>query len=355
MPLKIAHDGPTTGVISYLAGKLWLWIFRWKVEANIPKGGKCLLIAAPHTSNWDLMFMLAATNTLRLSVSWVGKHTIFKKPFDRLMRSWGGVPIDRGKPQGVVEQLADEFRKRDKLVLVIAPSGTRKKVAFWKSGFYRVALRAGVPLSCGFLDYKRRIAGLGLSFMPSGDVAKDMQRIRDFYADMTGKYPEHTSPPRLKEEQPLFLEPFEKKHLPALMSWFTDEKALRQWGGPKMRYPFDEKSFWEDLDLPRWQSWSLLDEKDNLVGFGQVTERFGRHHLGRLVVDPRQRGKGFGLRLVEMLMENARKEAADKEFGLYVYPQNIPAFRCYLALGFRNQPDPSGGALPESVYMVRPA
>jgi len=197
---KITHDGPVTGLIPYWIGRLWMWFSGWDVVGQVPAGGKFVLIGAPHTSGWDLPFGLAAVYLFRLKVSWMGKDALFRKPFGGIMRWLGGVAINRDSPHGVVDQVAGQLRDSRKLIILITPSGTRKKGDYWKSGFYRIAYAAQIPILCGYLDYSRKEACLGLSFVPTGDIKNDMERIREFYEGRQGKYHELTTIIRLKEE-----------------------------------------------------------------------------------------------------------------------------------------------------------
>ena len=160
-----------------------------------------VLIAAPHTSNWDLPFMLAAAKVIDVRVSWFGKHTIFKFPLGWFMRWLGGIPVDRRASQSLVTQMAERFKTSDYLVLAVPPEGTLARVEHWKSGFYHIAVKSGVPIGLGYLDYSRRLCGIGKFLMPSGDVDKDMDTIRAFYRNIRGKYPEGESEPRLLEER----------------------------------------------------------------------------------------------------------------------------------------------------------
>ena len=197
---KITHNGPTSGLILQWIGRFWMWLFNWEVVGKVPAGEKFVLVGAPHTSNWDFPLALLALYTLRLKVSWIGKDTLFRKPFGGFMRRLGGIAINRNSPQGIVDQIAKQFRDSRKLAIAIAPSGTRKKREYWKSGFYWIALAAEVPIACGYLDYKKKIACLGLSFFPTGNIKEDMYRIRDFFKGIQGKYPEMTTRIRLRDE-----------------------------------------------------------------------------------------------------------------------------------------------------------
>jgi 1-acyl-sn-glycerol-3-phosphate acyltransferase len=197
---EIAHPGPTTSLFLYWLARLWFWLFGWDTEGDAPSVPKGVLIAAPHTTNWDLPHMLAASFLFRIRISWLGKDTLFKPPLGVLLRALGGISIDRSSPQGSVQALAELYARSDKLVIAVPPEGTRSKRDQWKSGFYWIAYTAQVPIICGYLDYEKKRAGLGFHFVPTGDVRADMDRIRAFYADKRGKFPELESVIGLKEE-----------------------------------------------------------------------------------------------------------------------------------------------------------
>lgn len=198
---RISHDCPSTGLFSYWLGRLLLTLSGWKVEGDLPPGRKFVLIGAPHTSNWDFPIGIAVTYLLRVKIRWVGKHTLFSWPYGAFMRWLGGIGVDRRQPAGIAEQLAEQLRQADRMVLLITPDGTRSRRDYWKSGFYRIAQAAGVPILCGYLDYPTRTARIGLCFTPGDDIRADMERIRAFYAEARGAYPEKTTPIRLREEQ----------------------------------------------------------------------------------------------------------------------------------------------------------
>ncbi len=194
------HDGPVSGWFGYWLGRLILGLFGWSVEGQLPPGKKFILIGAPHTSNWDFPFALAAAHVFRIKMSWMGKDALFRKPFGAFMRHLGGIPIRRDSREGVVDQIVRRFNETERLVIAIAPSGTRSQASHWKSGFYWIAHSAGVPIVCVYMDYDRKVVGLGLSFVPSGDVGADMDKIREFYRDIKGKKPEIATPIRLSDE-----------------------------------------------------------------------------------------------------------------------------------------------------------
>jgi 1-acyl-sn-glycerol-3-phosphate acyltransferase len=185
----------------YRLARALLKLFGWRVEGTAPDLPKYVLVVAPHTSNWDFLVMLALAVALRIKVTWMGKHTLFRPPLGWLMRRLGGLPINRTASHNVVAQAVESFRTSDRLVLAILPEGTRKRTAYWKSGFYHIARGADVPIVLGFADYKRKRGGIGRVFMPSGDIDADMVIIRDFYSGIVGKRPEQFGPIQLKQQE----------------------------------------------------------------------------------------------------------------------------------------------------------
>jgi len=188
--------------VRYLIGILWLRLTGWRLEGLRALPPKAVIVCAPHTSNWDLPYMLAIAWTLGIRVSWVGKHTLFRGPAGWVLRALGGIAIDRRAPQGMVARVAQIFRERDGMLLGVPPEGTRAKVTHWKSGFYHMARAANVPVGLGFLDFARKAGGIGRMLTLTGDFKKDMDEVRAFYKDVRGKYPAQESPPLLKEESP---------------------------------------------------------------------------------------------------------------------------------------------------------
>jgi len=191
---------PVSLYILHLIGRFLLWLFGWKIRGETPIYRKFVLIAAPHTSNWDFPFMLATAFAMRVDVSWFGKHTLFIPPWGWFMRKLGGIPVDRRAPQTLVMQMVERFKHSQDLILGMSPEGTRSKVDVWKSGFYHIASESNVPIGLGYLDYDRKLCGLGMFVIPSGNVNEDMNKIRAFYRNMRGKHPDLESEPRLREE-----------------------------------------------------------------------------------------------------------------------------------------------------------
>lgn len=169
-------------------GLLALW--GWKVEAQFPPIPQYVLIVAHHTSNWDFPIGLFAALSINFWPQWIGKDALFRAPFGGFMRWLGGIPVMRSSRNNFVEQVAALYRQQDQLIIAITPEGTRRKTDHWKTGFYHIALNANVPIVMAYLDYGRRVVGIGPVLYPSGDLAADLAQIRQFYAGISGKYPE---------------------------------------------------------------------------------------------------------------------------------------------------------------------
>jgi 1-acyl-sn-glycerol-3-phosphate acyltransferase len=160
------------------------------------------LIAYPHTSNWDFVWVLAFAWALDVPINWMGKEEMFRWPFGGVMRWLGGIPVHRGARANQVEQLAERLRSAERLTLVVPAEGTRRWVPRWKSGFYHIARAADVPVVLSFLDYGRRVGGFGPALRLTGDVRRDMDAIRAFYAPMRGKHHASSGTIVLAEEAP---------------------------------------------------------------------------------------------------------------------------------------------------------
>lgn len=194
-------DEPSGGaVLKRLMGRGALRLVGWRVVGDEPDHDTYVLIAAPHTSNWDAFYMLAMAWALGVRLRWLGKQALFKPPLGWLLKLLGGISVDRSAPQGLVEQVADRLRSARRMVLAVPAEGTRKKREYWKSGFYHIASAAEVPIVMGFLDYSTKQGGFGQALQPTGDVGADMDVIRAFYADKRGKYHERYTAPRLRLE-----------------------------------------------------------------------------------------------------------------------------------------------------------
>ncbi len=181
-----------TFIIKTITRWLALLIFRlsgWRAEGQPPELSRFVVIAAPHTSNWDFLYTVCLALIFRLEPRIMMKDTWFKWPLGPIFRWLGALPIDRRNSTGVVAQSIDAFNQHEKLIMVVPPAGTRRKVMYWKTGFYHIAHGAGVPIVLGFLDYRRKVGGFGPSVQTTGNIESDMVGIREFYNGVTGKYP----------------------------------------------------------------------------------------------------------------------------------------------------------------------
>jgi 1-acyl-sn-glycerol-3-phosphate acyltransferase len=178
--------------------RLVLRLARWRTVGEVPRSG--ILVGAPHTSNWDWVAMWLLMWSGGVPPRVLIKAEIMRTPLGPLLRANGGISLDRANPGSVVRKLLAEAQSGAPFLLIIAAEGTRKKVDYWKSGFYRIARQTGLPISMGFIDGPSRTMGFGPSLMPSGDVAADMDVVRAFYADKRGVHPQLRTEPRLREE-----------------------------------------------------------------------------------------------------------------------------------------------------------
>ena len=186
---RTLFDTPIVNTALRAFSNTFLKLTGWKIEGSLPVGiDKCVMIAAPHTSNWDLPYLLMVAFHLRLHVNWMGKKSIFTPPFGPLMRWLGGIAVNREQASNMVDSCAQALKHaQGSLHLVIPPEGTRSKTRYWKTGFYYIALQAQVPIVMGYMDYTRKISGLGPLCYPTGDIDKDMVEIKAFYAPFKGK------------------------------------------------------------------------------------------------------------------------------------------------------------------------
>lgn len=189
------------GIKRVLSG--WFFRFsRWDlvVEEKTPSNG-AILVGAPHTSYWDFALMLAIAGQTGMKFHFLGKDSLFRGPMGPIMRAFGGIPVERSKPHGLVEQMVERIRRDDSFFLAITPKGTRAKRDYWHSGFYVIAQETGLPLQMCFVDSRTNTTGLGPVLIATGDVRADMDKVRAFFADKTGIRPELTSIPRLRMEE----------------------------------------------------------------------------------------------------------------------------------------------------------
>ena len=184
VPPNLPQFGPSA------VAPLCRWLFArcgWRVAGEFPDVAKLVVIAAPHSTNWDVVWGLLVKVGLRLDVHFIGKREAFFWPLGPLLRNFGGIAIDRSAAHGVVHAMRDQFANHERFWLAIAPEGTRKKVTKWKSGFWHIARAAGVPILPVYFHYPEKTVGLGPLFHPGDDLDADMTRIREFYRPFIGK------------------------------------------------------------------------------------------------------------------------------------------------------------------------
>lgn len=182
-------DTPVVNTLLRGLSIAFLRLTGWSVVGKLPPhAAKSVLIAAPHTSNWDLPYTLMVAFALRLNVYWMGKSSLFKPPFRGVMMWLGGIPVDRSQSNNLVAASSEALiTAQGSLQLIVPPEGTRSGTRYWKTGFYYIAAGAGVPIVMAFLDYDKKIGGLGPVFQTTGDVDADMLAIKAFYAGVKGK------------------------------------------------------------------------------------------------------------------------------------------------------------------------
>jgi len=188
-----ARPRPATGfgmAIWHLLCRSALALGGWRIEGDWPDHDRLVITAAPHTSNWDGIWMLAAAGAWRARLRYMGKASLTQGPFGWLVRWTGCIPIDRTQSNDIVAAMAKAFAANAELILVVPPEGTRKAVEKWKSGFYHIAVAAGVPISFAVMDYATRTVRLAATLWPSGDYARDLPIIQSFYAKAKGRNPE---------------------------------------------------------------------------------------------------------------------------------------------------------------------
>ncbi|MET3130895.1 1-acyl-sn-glycerol-3-phosphate acyltransferase [Oxalobacteraceae bacterium GrIS 1.11] len=198
---KTIFDTPLINTLMRGFSVLALRLLGWKTEGVAPREAKYVLIAAPHTSNWDFPFTLMLCFALRLRVYWVGKASLFRWPLGPLARWLGGIAVDRNASKNMVQATIEAFARQSSLVVIVAPEGTRGSVSHWKTGFYHIAHGAGVPVAMAYLDFKRKAGGIGEMFHTSGDIDADMCHIQQFYSGVTGKNQEQFNAAQIRTKR----------------------------------------------------------------------------------------------------------------------------------------------------------
>ncbi len=156
----------------------------------MPAEKKFVLIGAPHTSNWDFPLAILCFWYVQKKITWVAKKQLFSGPLHYVFSALGGIPVDRSASTGFIHQIAEQIKNSEEMILCLAPEGTRSKTPYWKTGFYYIAQEAKVPVCLGYIDFPSKTLGFETLLYPGGDIHKDFEIIKKFYADIKGKYPE---------------------------------------------------------------------------------------------------------------------------------------------------------------------
>ncbi|MBP6702929.1 MAG: lysophospholipid acyltransferase family protein [Vicinamibacteria bacterium] len=178
-----------------LVGRVVFRLLGWKCKGETPTANKYVILAAPHTSNWDGFFLILAAAMLKLDFSFFGKDTLFKGPLGWFLRSVGGIPLDRSRHQSFVAQAVSWFESHERFALGVAPEGTRQFTPGWRRGFYYIALQAKVPIVMGYIDYAKKEGGiLPEVLIPSGDIERDFETLARLYGPLTARHPDRKGP-----------------------------------------------------------------------------------------------------------------------------------------------------------------
>ena len=192
MPTRIPEPPPNAprngGAFSRWLGRTILRLGGWTIAGNFANEPRMVLIAAPHSSGWDAVWGLAVKLAMGVEIAFLAKAELFRGPLGWLLRKFGGIPVDRTRAHGAVEQAAASLRSAERRWFVLAPEGTRRRVEHWKSGFWHIARAANVPVFCAYFHYPERTIGLGELFHMTGDLDADMARIREYYRPFVGKH-----------------------------------------------------------------------------------------------------------------------------------------------------------------------
>ena len=176
-----------------LIGKLLLKLIGWKTVGSLPQEKKCVIIAAPHTSNWDFIIGRLSYLASGKKIFFLIKKEFFFFPVGGILRKLGGIPVDRGRKNNTIQQVAKLFNEQDELFLTVAPEGTRKKVKRWKRGFYLIEKRSNVPIYMGKINYKTKEIGFFTKLETTDDIEADMKTLKSFYKNACARHPEKFS------------------------------------------------------------------------------------------------------------------------------------------------------------------
>ena len=188
-PSTTIFNTPVLSRFFQLLARFFMRLTGWRVEGTLPELPKFILIGAPHTSNWDFVLFLGIIFTLKANVKFMGKAELFRNPFGWFFYYCGGIPVDRKKSTGLVDQMVEACNSTEQFILTIAPEGTRHHVSEWKRGFYHIAKGAGIPIVMAVVDGKKKVVRVGQVFQPTDNIEADMQTIQGYFAGVTGINP----------------------------------------------------------------------------------------------------------------------------------------------------------------------
>lgn len=186
----------TPVICQLLSGLTWMMLklTGWEIEGQKPAARRFVMIGAPHTSNWDFLLFMAVALQMRTPVFWLGKSSLFKGPMGPVMRYLGGIPVYRERKTNMVDQAVAAFNCHHRFVLTLAPEGTRSKVSEWKTGFWHIAHNAKIPVIPAYVDFSRKITGVGPAYKLTGDKTLDIANLQAFYAPYRGHCSQEQSP-----------------------------------------------------------------------------------------------------------------------------------------------------------------
>ena len=186
---RTIFNTPILSTFYHLVARSIMRLLGWRIEGKLPHIPKFVLVGAPHTSNWDFLLFLGVIFSLRANVRFMGKAELFRFPVGWFFRYCGGVPVDRKKSTGLVEQMVKVCAESERFILTIAPEGTRHQVTEWKRGFYHIARNAGIPLVMAVVDGRHKTVRIGQVFHPTDDMEEDMKTIKGFFEGAGGIKP----------------------------------------------------------------------------------------------------------------------------------------------------------------------
>lgn len=192
---------PSIDPLRRFIGRLILRLTGWRVEGRWPDIPKMVVIFAPHTSNWDFVFAMSTIFSQGYTVNFMGKKSLFWGPMGWFMRWMGGIPVDRKAAVNTVGATVQAIQAAERVILGIAPEGTRSQTKYWRSGFYHIAHQAGVPIAFFSLDYQKKLARLAEGITTTGDIQADMERIRPFFEGVAGKFPHQAGEMRFRPHE----------------------------------------------------------------------------------------------------------------------------------------------------------